>query len=220
MDLFAQMDDYCERTDLAFWSEPVNAITNMAFVLAAYIMWRRMRGAGLPIGNILAANLALIGVGSFLFHTFATAWAELADVIPIASFILIYLFVAFRDYINLPSWASAIGAVLFIPYAFVLTPLFRKLPFFDVSAFYWPIPVLLIAVAIYIWRQSKATAQGLLIGTALLSVSLTFRSLDHGICHDLPLGTHFMWHILNGVMLGWMIEVYRRHMLAKLGAGR
>jgi hypothetical protein len=29
-----------------------------------------------------------------------------------------------------------------------------------------------------------------------------------------PLGTHFGWHLLNAVMLGWMIEVYRRHMLA------
>jgi hypothetical protein len=28
------------------------------------------------------------------------------------------------------------------------------------------------------------------------------------------MGTHFLWHILNGLMLGWMIEVYRRHMLA------
>jgi hypothetical protein len=24
-------------------------------------------------------------------------------------------------------------------------------------------------------------------------------------------GTHFWWHILNGIMLGWMIEVYRRY---------
>jgi aspartyl-tRNA(Asn)/glutamyl-tRNA(Gln) amidotransferase subunit C len=31
---------------------------------------------------------------------------------------------------------------------------------------------------------------------------------------QIPLGTHFLWHILNGIMLGWMIEVYRRHMLA------
>jgi hypothetical protein len=25
------------------------------------------------------------------------------------------------------------------------------------------------------------------------------------------LGTHFLWHLLNAVMLGWMINVYVRH---------
>jgi hypothetical protein len=38
-------------------------------------------------------------------------------------------------------------------------------------------------------------------------VSLTFRAVDGPLCEVLPMGTHFMWHILNGVMLGWMIEV-------------
>lgn len=30
-----------------------------------------------------------------------------------------------------------------------------------------------------------------------------------------PVGTHFLSHILNAAMQGWMIEVCRRHMLAK-----
>jgi hypothetical protein len=34
------------------------------------------------------------------------------------------------------------------------------------------------------------------------------------------LGTHFLWHILNGVMLGWMIHVYIRHMLARAAVRR
>jgi len=36
-------------------------------------------------------------------------------------------------------------------------------------------------------------------------------------CVDFPLGTHFLWHILNAVMLGWMIEVYHRHALSGRG---
>jgi len=45
-------------------------------------------------------------------------------------------------------------------------------------------------------------------GAAILAVSLTFRSLDASLCAAIPLGTHFMWHVLNAVMLGWMIHVY------------
>ena len=30
--LFASLDFYCERTDAGFWSEPVNALTNLLIV--------------------------------------------------------------------------------------------------------------------------------------------------------------------------------------------
>ena len=32
--LFASLDIYCERTDASFWSEPVNALTNLLIVVA------------------------------------------------------------------------------------------------------------------------------------------------------------------------------------------
>ena len=56
----------------------------------------------------------------------------------------------------------------------------------------------------------------MLIGAALLTVSISLRSGDEMICEAVPLGSHFLWHCLNGRMLGWMIEVYRRHMVGKV----
>ena len=38
--------------------------------------------------------------------------------------------------------------------------------------------------------------------------------IDDAVCASFPIGSHFMWHILNGIMLGWMILVYCRHMRA------
>jgi hypothetical protein len=102
----------------------------------------------------------------------------------------------------------------------LLTPVFRALPFFEVSAFYWPVPVLIAATALALRSSAPDTARGLGLGAGLLTVSLIFRSLDEIVCTAFPLGTHFLWHILNATMLGWMIEVYRRHMLAERGAGR
>ena len=49
------------------------------------------------------------------------------------------------------------------------------------------------------------------IGAAILAVSLFFRTIDDAVCARFPLGTHFLWHTLNGVMLGWMILVLVRH---------
>ena len=90
------VDGYCERVDAVFWSEPINAVTNAAFLIVTIWVWRR---PGLPVmGRVLTVILALIGIGSFLFHAFAQTWVVLADVLPILMFILIYIDVATRDY--------------------------------------------------------------------------------------------------------------------------
>ena len=214
------IDGYCERTDPAFWSEPVNAITNAAFLFAAMLMWGRVRGQGLPLAAALCVILAAIGTGSFLFHTFATRWAALADTAPIGLFILTYLFAANLHFWRLPLWAALLGTAAFIPYAMLLTPLFAALPFFSVSAFYWPVPLLIAAHAVGLRARAPATARGMALGAGLLTLSLTFRSLDQTLCTAFPMGTHFLWHLLNALMLGWMIEVYARHRLAEQGRGR
>ncbi|MGR3483921.1 MAG: ceramidase domain-containing protein [Paracoccaceae bacterium] len=211
------IDIYCERTGPEFWSEPVNALTNAAFVLGTLWVWRS--SAPWPVARLLAGILAAIGVGSFLFHTFAVGWAALADVLPILAYILVYVYAANRHYWGLPGWASAAGAAFFVPWAVVLTPVFEALPFFHVSAFYWPVPLLIAIYAGLLWRRHPATARGLAVGVAVLCASLTFRSVDMAVCAALPLGTHFLWHVLNGVMLAWMILVLVAHLERGRAAG-
>ena len=203
------VDGYCERMAPGYWAEPINALTNLAFIIGAIVMWRRT--PGLPLARLLCAILFAIGVGSYLFHTHAQVWAGVADVIPIVLFILTYIYVANRAYLELPVWASLIGAALFVPYAIVLTPYLEQVPVVAISAFYWPVPILIAIYAVILTRRSPRTAGGLALGAGILVVSLLFRSADLRLCQQVPVGTHFMWHILNGVMLSWMIEVYRRH---------
>ena len=217
MDWMRAVDGYCERVDAGYWAEPINAVTNAAFLIAALIMWRRVQGteqgAGMGAARLLCGVLAMIGIGSFLFHTHAQVWAGVADTAPIALYVLIYITLANRAYWGL-RWPLALGATaLFFPYAALTVPLFQQLPFFDVSAGYWPIPLLIAVYALLLRRRLPEVARGLAIGSALLALSLTFRSLDDTLCGAIPIGTHFLWHILNAVMLGWMIEVYRRHVI-------
>lgn len=217
MDWLAQVDGYCERTDFAYWSEPFNALTNLAFIIAAVILWRR--SPGLLMARLLSANLFVIGVGSFLFHTHATIWASTADVVPIGIFILLYLFVTNRDIVPMGGWMAVFATALFIPYAAAMVPIFNRIPFLAISNFYWTVPLLLTLYAIFL-RHRPGIAQGFLFGAGLLSLSIVIRSLDMILCDVWPIGTHFIWHILNGIMLGWMIHVYIRHMLATGRAGR
>lgn len=210
------IDAYCERLDPSFWAEPVNAVTNAGFLVAACVMAMRLRGSDLPLAWTLIVLLALIGIGSFLFHTFARPWAALADVIPIVLFVLVYIYAASRDFLELkPIW-SLVAVLAFLPCAAVLIPLLQHVPLLGVSAAYLPVPLMIILYALLLRRQPEL-ARGLAIGAGLLLLSLTLRSLDLQLCPSFPLGTHFAWHLLNAVMLGWMIEVYRRHRLAQFG---
>ena len=217
MDWFEQVDGYCERTDFSYWSEPINAATNLAFIIAALVLWRR--STGVPMARVLSVILFATGFGSFLFHTHATLWASVADVVPIGIFILTYLFVVNRDMVPMGGWLAALATALFIPFAAVLLPVLNQIPFIAISNFYWTVPILLALYAVLL-RRKPGIAQGFLIGAALLCLSITIRSLDEILCDVIPVGTHFVWHLLNGVMLGWMIHVYTRHMLATAPQGR
>jgi hypothetical protein len=213
-----RIDAYCERLGPEFWAEPVNALTNAAFLVAAVLMWRRWPGE--PLARALSAILFVIGIGSFLFHTLATPWAAAADVLPILGYILLYVFAAQRRIWGQGVWASLGFAALTIPWIALLTPVFERLPGFAVSSFYWPIPALILLHAWLLRRRSPEVARGFAIGAGTLAVSLTFRSLDEATCGAVPVGTHFLWHLLNALMLGWMIEVLGRASLAGRGAPR
>src|SRR3979411_2505706 len=95
---------YCERTDASFWAEPVNALTNLAFLVAAaaaYLAWRRSTARD-PFALALIGVTVAIGLGSFAFHTLATRGAVLLDVIRIAIFVPGYLLFSLRRVFHLP----------------------------------------------------------------------------------------------------------------------
>ena len=93
------IDDYCERLGPGMWAEPLNVISNLSFFVAAWLLWRyarknRMKDTG---GYMLIALIAVIGVGSTLFHTFANRLTEWMDVIPIMLFQLALLWLYTRS---------------------------------------------------------------------------------------------------------------------------
>ena len=218
MDLFAQVDAYCERTDFSFWSEPVNALTNIGYILVALWFLRAMRGV--PLGQVMGAILLAIGIGSFLFHTLATGWAGLADTLPIAVFILVYLYAVNRHALGWPVWAAGLGVLAYFPYAAGVVWIADFLPFFRTSNFYWSVPILLFLYAALFRQQLGGLALGFLAGGAVLSLSISVRSVDLAVCDSFPLGTHFLWHVFNAAMFVIVLGSYRAHMLAAHGRRR
>lgn len=214
-DWLAPVDEYCERLGPGLWAEPWNLVTNLAFVLAGGVMWARCRG--MPAGRMLAVMLATIGVGSGLYHSFANPLTMMMDVVPIQVFILAYLFLAFRDFLALPWWGAGLLTAGFLPYAALTVPLWARLDWLGSSAGYMPVPVVMLVFVGLLWRRAPATARGMAGAVAILGLSLTFRTLDFHLCEALPGGTHYLWHLTNAVLLGWLIEVWRRQRASELG---
>lgn len=205
------VDGYCERLGPGLWAEPLNAVTNAAFLIAAIVMWRRTRAGRDPLEAALIAILAAIAIGSGLFHTIAQGWAGLADVIPIAFFILGYVYAANRRLLGLRAPLAVLLTLGYFPYAAATVPLFGLIPGLGGSAAYAPVPLLILIYAALLARRLPGVACGLALGACLLALSLAARTLDGPLCAALPVGSHFVWHLLNAAMLGWMIEVLRRH---------
>ena len=51
------------------------------------------------------------------------------------------------------------------------------------------------------------SCSGLGVGTLMLLAPFGFRMIDPQLRVRLPLRIHFLWHLMNTVMLGWVIEV-------------
>ncbi len=213
---------YCERAgDPAFWAEPFNAISNVAFLIAAfagaaYLM--RSPGAGrrwIEWGLVLLVGV--IGIGSFLFHTYATRWASVADTAPIGIFMIGYLGYAVRRFLGASYFAVFVVLGLFIaalryagsipcdPELLPITVAAGR-PCFNGSLGYVPaLGALLLMGAVLIVRGHGA-GWPVLTGGLILALSLTLRTIDFEVCSATSFlgrsrGTHALWHTLNAMLL-------------------
>jgi len=206
------IDIYCERLDGSFWAEPINAITNIAFVLAAiYGLYLAIHHKKMtPLTAILIFLTAAIGIGSFLFHTYAQPWAATADVTPIWLFVLTYVIATCERYLHLPPLRSLINIILLLIAIAALTAGLFALPidlsFMNGSEQYLPALVAIVAFLFILKRADHPATPYIFAVLCIFALSVTFRTLDSHLCHHTPFGTHFLWHSLNGLMFAVLLR--------------
>lgn len=194
------IDLYCERIGAGLLAEPINALTNAAFFMAAWAAWslaRRSHRLSAGIWMLLALLIA-IGTGSALFHTFASGWARVLDEVPILLFQLCYLWLYARRIMKLRTLVSAAAIAAYMAVAF----LGRQFPhLLNGSLVYAPAFILLPGLGLYHFLRHKAERFLLLTTTGIFLIALAFRSVDGAACAHFPIGTHFLWHVLIAVVL-------------------
>jgi hypothetical protein len=205
------IDLYCERQGPGLGAEPINALTNLAFLVAAWATWRLMRqsAGGASRAWLLPTLMGTVAVGSGLFHTFATSWARVLDVLPILLFQLTYLWLYARHILALGRSGSAVIVGAFLGAAL----LGRRFPaVLNGSLTYAPGVLIMMVLGIYHHARARYEPFALLAAAMLLLVGVVFRSIDLSVCAALPIGTHFLWHLLaalvcyvatRGLLLNW-----------------
>jgi hypothetical protein len=218
MDWLLAVDIYCERISPAFWAEPLNALSNAAFPIAA--LWAavdaKRRHVTAPIVWLLICMAALIGLGSFLFHTFANTWSEYADTIPIWSFVALFVFTAIHRIGGvkpgkLAAIALAVAALVTVMFLATGEGQTSTAPDpLNGSGQYAPAVIALLVFAVLSYRRRHPMWHWISAAAVVFLLSLTARTFDMALCPSLPVGTHFIWHILNGLMIGILLQVLIR----------
>ncbi len=205
------VDIYCERTDAAFWSEPINAVTNLAFLISAWAAWqlqaRHPDNPATGLTRALIVIIALVGLGSLAFHTFGTRWAGLLDVVPILAFMLTYLWMVLSRVIGWPVWLAVSAMLAFVAATFSFGALIPAGLRWG-GTFYLPsIAVLLMVAWVFYRRVGVAGGRAFAIAVGVFIVSYAARTADPVVCAAFPIGTHFIWHLLNAVFLYLLLRV-------------
>ena len=196
------LDLYCERLGPGLLAEPLNALTNLAFLYAALVVGRAA-GPRRDV-HMLVALLTAIGLGSALFHTLASPLAQLCDVIPIALLQLLYLHLYLRRVVLLRPQAA--GACLLL-YILALALAGQTGMVLNGSLAYGPAALALLILGVLHYHLRGRF--DVLFAALLFMVSLAARSVDLALCAQWPLGTHFLWHLMNAAVLAVLLRAYQ-----------
>ncbi len=141
--------------------------------------------------------MAAIGAGSGLWHLTSQRWAMVSDVLSIAAFISVFLLVFLMRVAGLVA-LPALGLTLL--YHAVNQGVQAALPpdFLNGSVFYLPT---------WLARQGHPQWRVYAWAGGLFLISLTLRTVDQAWCTRLPMGTHFLWHLLNAGVLYLLVAL-------------
>lgn len=194
-----QWDEYCERVGFALLAEPLNAISNFSFIIAAWAAWVLAKRTGtLPTPvKVLIGLAGSTGVGSMFWHTFATSWALYLDIVPIALFMMAFIWTYTRNVMGKGPGFSALSVGALVLAAVLVKPIGDEI---HGAPSYLPGLLAVLILGLYHAIQRKPSRYTLLAAAGTYFSALFFRTIDLELCHYMTIGTHWIWHSLIGLV--------------------
>jgi hypothetical protein len=185
--------EYCEQLLQIGW-EPINTLSNLAFVVAGLTAIYVLRNQKGVLKYILPLLLILVSLGSSWWHISHSYLGDIADTLFILIFASITGIFFLKD--SLQFWTAVIFSFVIL---LIATLFAEQFPYINNSL---PYVVLLVGFVIGgVFYVTKYPKYRVLIITAALTFALAifFRSIDMLVCSEIAIGTHFLWHVLVAV---------------------
>lgn len=196
----------CERhVEHGLFQEPLNVISSFAFMFVAMIIYRYYkREEDLEkkwIWDIHALTFLcfIIGANSVLFHAWPNTTTELLDTLSIVFFIMIYFWSVLFRIGRCNFFQALICFVAFVGFSHILVHQFPRA--LNDSIGYLSSMIALIMIAVHLHLKARPSSQHFMLAAIVGVCSLFCRAIDHAICPQLPIGSHFIWHALNATLL-------------------
>ncbi len=200
-----QLDLYKERgTSKELLAEPVNLLSNIAFFAACLITALFCKSW---VDGILSAGIAMVGIGSSLYHARPCRITQLCDVTSIVSWTAFYIFV-WAHYMMKFSLPIS-GGIIVVGLGLHLWFASKFKDSLNGSADYLPVIALLLICGGSVWY--KMGHPHLVASAVLAACALVFRVVDNDV--KVPCGTHFLWHMLNGFMMAMLTMFVSVHVV-------
>jgi len=206
--MYDYIDSYCERVAPGLLGEPLNAMTNFAFIIAAVWLWRIARRRGRDRSWMLRTLLFLLfatGVCSLIFHTWANVIGVILDSVALTLCLLATILFSARAWLRQGWWIASLWPIGMIGAAFALGGMVPV----EGAAYLGPFVTGALLATLLILRGHPA-GRDIAIAIACFIPSFVFRSVDASVCEAFPGGTHFLWHMLNACVLGFAILPFAR----------
>jgi hypothetical protein len=195
----------CERGSHSLTAEPLNVLTNLAFIVTATLLWREcrcnsdLRGYKIYDIKLLIGLIFTIGICSSIFHIYPTPTTELIDTVVIAIFIVCFLLSVLVRIVKCKAMETFVCFMAYAGFTHILVTQFPNA--MNGSIAYLSTMSTLIFIALYLNLKRRATARAFMLAAIIGVISLFFRSIDNAVCDKIPIGTHFIWHTLNALLI-------------------
>lgn len=196
VEIFVTFPQYCEQV-AGFWlTQPLNVITNLAYIIGGVYLYRYVKVNNLNrnLGIILSGLMIALGVGSTAWHSHKSIPTIMMDEVPIYLFILLSIFILTKSLTK--SFLNTLGAMGLV--AIIYHVIFTYIPGAGVYSGSLKYAFALFVFVALSMLVVKKYGQEYNFSTPLciFAIAIALRSVDLYICQYFPLGTHFLWHIL------------------------